>query len=109
MIRRVVPVVMSRLPLIQPLFVMEVGVFGCGNSGKSAVLPSFRELERQGIMRQGEDVGYGQHAEGHRQHDDQSDACRECPSQHDKHVVAKIPATGKAEYASKVIIRDSGG
>ena len=103
-IRRVVPVIMSRLPLIRALCVIEVGVFGCGNPGKSAVLLTFREMKRQGIMRRGKNVRDGQHAEGHRQHDDQTDACREYPSQHDEHLVAKIPTTGKAEYASKVIV-----
>ena len=103
MIRRVMPVIVSRLPLIQPLFVIEVGVFGRGNPGKSAVLPTFRELERQGIMRRGKGVRDGQHAKRHREHDNQSDACRECPSQHDRHLVAKISATGKAEYGSKAI------
>jgi hypothetical protein len=97
------PVIVPGLPLIRPLFVIEVGVFGCGNPGKSTVLPTYRELERQGIMRRGKGVRDGQHAEGHRQHDDQPDACRECPSQHNEHLLAKIPTTGKAEYASKVI------
>jgi hypothetical protein len=50
------PVIVSRLPFIQPLFLIEVGVFGCGNPGKSAVLPTFRELERQRIMRRGKGV-----------------------------------------------------
>lgn len=102
-IRRVMLGIVARLPLIRPLFVIEVGVFGCGSSGKSAVMPNFRKLERQRIMRRGKDVRDGQHAEGHRQHDDQPDACRERPSQHDEHLVARIPTAGKAECASKVI------
>jgi putative protein kinase ArgK-like GTPase of G3E family len=45
------PVIVARLPLIRHFFVIEVGVFGCGGPGKSTMLPNFRELERQGIMR----------------------------------------------------------
>ena len=90
-------------PLIRRLFLIKMGVFGCGNPGEHAVLPGFRQLNRQGMMRHGNGVRDGQHAERHRQHDDQPDACRECASQHDRHLVAKISATGKAEYGSKAI------
>jgi hypothetical protein len=69
-IRRVMPVIVSRIPLVRQLFVIKVGVFGYGNPGKSAVLLNFRDLERQGTMRRGNGVHDGQHAERHRQHDD---------------------------------------
>ena len=50
-IRRVMPVIVSRLPIVRGLFIIEVAVFGCGNPGESAVLPNFRGLQHQGIMR----------------------------------------------------------
>jgi hypothetical protein len=42
---RVMPVIMSRLPRSRRLFLIKVGVFGCGNPGEHAVLPGFRQLK----------------------------------------------------------------
>ncbi|GEO42768.1 hypothetical protein SAE02_69160 [Skermanella aerolata] len=63
---RVMPVIVAWLPLIGHFFVIEMGVFGSGTLGKRTVLPNFRELGLQGIMRQGKDIRDGQRAEGHR-------------------------------------------